>query len=299
MRFHRLFCLLAACPAAGTRLRGNKQVAFLHVPKAGGTSLEHFMTQLLPKDTLLRLPAVWPKNKQHYWPDTVYNTEVCKDDLFDPQNFNVVLLREPGNRSVSQFLQCRYIDVHFAFPIMPDRDAFPLWLSHFADKTWRPGARNLRDFDCFNPIDAQTRQLARSCLRSPRHLYPAAWPMSSSDLESAEQALTQFDFVGVQELYALSLCILTYKLTGSTASLPAWCGDPSASFEVSRKRHGLPNPSSITDFLSAADRENLRKITRLDSALYATARRLLLEDYSAFDLAFPGVLGRHLLKEKA
>eukprot|EP00398_MALV-I-01_sp_L67-1_P001040 gene1040-594_t len=148
------------------------------------------------------------------------------------------------------------------------------------------GKAGLDDYNCYNPVNMMTRQLAESCKALPDHLFSPHHPaiaqlgerqtedlkvpgseISYEDLQSAMDRLDQTFFVGISEAYQESLCLLHYKVHGT---IPDECNcekhDSWANFEFTRIDHHIPTRDLSQ--LTAIQNSTIDRITELDKRLY-------------------------------
>jgi len=156
------------------------------------------------------------------------------------------------------------------------------------------------DWGCYHPRDMQVRQLSSFCRESPHHIYPANERLLRTEKEkalvSAAAALEHLGFVGITELYSLSLCLLLHRL--GARELPALCHTKEAEFTLTREVHKVPR-YSIAD-VSAASLALADELTTQDVQLYALGRRRLLREYEEYQRRAAAAgwerLGEHLLE---
>jgi len=255
--------------------------------------------------------------------------ERCFDAVLPPGQppaFSLTFLRSPRAHVVSQYLECRHgswsqkVTKNTSFPRSQAQELdVPLWLQYFqpdeferrSTSDWaRLGWRGdgLPDFNCYSPIEAVSRQLSSACTRDPHHWYPDNWIAFSNAtgrremLLSAVRRVGQFSFVGIQDLYNLSLCLLYDRLR---LELPAGCFDAAQPVYRTFVRHGRadirPSTSAVLPRVSPAALAMADAVTRSDSHVFVAAVARLLGEARAFqDRARAGAsgarpLGGHLL----
>ena len=158
---------------------------------------------------------------------------------------------------------------------------------------------------CYNPYNHQTRQLAASCFGSPHHIHaessfkpPLEGAAAAAELATATEMVTQrLGFVGIVELYSLSMCLLLHALEHA-GPLPGHCHDEAVPFNlVSPVSYHVPK-HQLSD-VGEGVWSVVDDITRLDKALYQGAKARLLSAFEAFNRELPRgrPLGRHLLRE--
>lgn len=324
-------------------------VAFLHVPKTGGSSLA----------SDLRLLGC-----------VVHGGEACAsffgpsfthDDRFKGMRvMNVTMLRQPRSHVLSQYMMCAHAspwisELDRPSFLQPSHGAlndthFNEWLRFFT-AGWHPStfegnvplapvyaadwvrtivdghtlfmqpstgqaatappfasaaalvaaAGNKHgDWDCYNPRNMQTRQLSAACTINPHHIYTANFELlqTAEALDSASAELGRMGFVGIMELYPLSLCLILHAL--GAPELPPFCHDAEAlaGTLLTHEVHGVPRYS--LGEVSPATLALVDALTAQDAQLYAQGRRRLLGEYDKYQrlaaAAGRRLLGDHLLQ---
>jgi hypothetical protein len=148
--------------------------------------------------------------------------------------------------------------------------------------------------------------MAASCFGSPHHIHaestfqpPLEGAAGAAELASATEVVTKrMAFVGIVELYSLSMCLLLHAV-GHVGPLPGHCHDESVPFNlVAPVSYRVPQHqlSDVGEAVWAV----VDQITRLDKELYDGAKERLLADFEAFNRDLPRggpPLGAHLLRE--
>ena len=158
------------------------------------------------------------------------------------------------------------------------------------------------DWQCYNPHNHQTRQLAASCIGSPHHMHAGGSflpPVPEAELHSALALVAQLDFVGIVELYALSMCVFLHRI--GAPQLHPHCVDSEVPFDlVTPISYHVPK-HALGDVRNDSIWQEVDAITAYDRQLHAAGKARLLAEYEAFnrDLPYgPAVrLGVHLLRE--
>jgi len=156
------------------------------------------------------------------------------------------------------------------------------------------------DWQCYNPMEHQTRQLAASCIGSPHHMHMQGSflpPVPAEELRSALAMVAQLDLVGITELYALSMCIFLHRI--GAPRLHEHCHDAAVPFGlVSPISYHVPK-HALADVGSPAVWRMVDDITAMDRQLYAAGKERLLAEYADFNRDPPAgrPLGAHLLRE--
>ena len=273
-------------PTEYWRRKPNQPISFVHIPKTGGQTLMKELDVLFKKR-----PEIWQKPK--------FNSERCKN-YFPKNHFLTVLLRSPRAVVLSQFLECKHdtwgkrlTKRWDAFPhsrhgAAGDADDFGDWVRHFTAPAWVPrGNRSTsptNDFGCYSPQNLQTRQLSTECHGNPHHVdaHHGGWPMTPEWAAEAVAVLSDFDFVGLQDWWELSLCLLRYSLR---VKLPERCFNASSdATELTgvHIRHGLPPTGPIAAVVPPAVWSLVDDMTSYDLHLFAVARSRLMADFDAF-----------------
>lgn len=164
-------------------------------------------------------------------------------------------------------------------------------------------ARNQHgDWGCYHPRNMQTRQLSAQCHQSPHHIMAHNFEplQTAAALDSAAAELGRLGFVGILELYPLSICLLLHTL--GAPELPPFCHDQAAlAGALTHEVHGVPR-YSIAE-VSPESLTLVDELTAQDAQLYAQGKRRLLGEYDAYQrlAAATGrpALGKHLLQPSA
>ena len=224
--------------------------------------------------------------------------EMCfHEPWFTGQNVTskIVFVREPRAHVLSQFLECKYdaygskdpAFLRFAGGKEAKADVyagFEQWLGHFTGQ-WDQADG---DFDCYNPLNMQARQLV-----CPRKGFPAEMSGLADQAHHAESnrvppisiALAAIDYPStipfVTEHYQESLCLFMYRARYPTATVPSFCNceDRTAwqSFTSTHVRHGVPAQHDVKR-LPQRLLDGIDSITRADKKVYLRSiRRLQIE----------------------
>jgi hypothetical protein len=303
------------------RLLGvNQQTLVLHVPKAAGSSLFADLRKLV--GSAAGRERCRDKQHQHAY------CECCFRRMQKPGAFHITMFRSPRAHILSQFMMSansswgskitdRYAKANPLAPRMPAigadgdwRRPFVAWLRHFA--RWRAGsgraelqwtpAKSGGDFDVYNPISLQARQL--SCDghgnaakhldyvgNVAHHATSSAPPYYGADLALALASLDALESVGVVELYHESVCLMGFQLRHSLSKGCACDERTSEAKSAHHYSHGVishdarsfaetDEASALMDALAAVDahvyREALRRVlTGLKHVEGATGKPLL------------------------
>jgi len=270
--------------------------------------------------------------------------ERCADEQFVSGAFNMVILRVPRRHTLSLFIECshgswakkatsRYSRAHpeLPFPRDPCGDPcvpepgikipqFEAWLDYFLrlqdergflgsppEKALRGGTQHLlADFECYSPIELQTRQLGSNAVcprgHDPHHvLASATLPQPAAELTTAVTRLGAYNFVGLaDELFPLSWCLLLHRLR---EPLDEWCFDASAAMTSSRIIHGRANvrPGAVAASALVSERvwAKVDRLTEQDTRVYLSAAWRLLGEAEAYQRSGERRLGVHLLNYSA
>ena len=220
--------------------------------------------------------------------------------------FNLIYLRQPRHQALSMFLECRHASwarkrtspEFNDWRGLRDEEAFALWVDYFSSYTVNQttlDASNVKgfgwiwldDFKCYNPIIVVARQLCsrKWCVRDPHHWYGVTYPPAPGMLEEAQSNLDRFSFVGVQELFDLSFCLLTLRL--GTVPVPAACFEGSTEGELVTTihiKHGSRRPSAeaVAPLVAEAVWAKVDALFENDAILYVAALRRLLAEAEAY-----------------
>jgi len=232
-------------------------VTLIHIPKTGGMSLREDLKKNMP------------------FTNGLHNPEKCYGAIYhaDPRDFHLTILREPRSHVMSQYLQCRYSPwgkdriEHRGLPGKNENFYvdFAKWVDHFYEKGEEGTRGSGGDYNCYNPINMMTRQMAckRNSQKSnvgPHHILSDPWNIT---LSKAMEHMDTIDFVGLTELYPESLCLAIYMVQGK---LPPGCGEGCIEMKTTHDSHGVPKHS--TEKLSMITKERIDSFTKWDQDLY-------------------------------
>jgi len=185
-------------PTIEGRTIDSKCITLVHIPKTGGTSLNKYLKNSGRCHTSL---------------------QACYDDLRHqrPDNYHVVVVREPQAHVKSQFLMCR--DSKWGkgvrtsdFPISHNETAdYERWLRHFISlRTDQVGP--MYDYNCGDPRNTQTRHLGCSGFK-PGKVHPANHALTQSlNLDKALFNLRRASLVGVTSRLKETTCIMKEEM---------------------------------------------------------------------------------------
>jgi hypothetical protein len=254
-------------------------VVLIHIPKTAGTSLRKELGK-----AGFRTP----------------HTEFCYRQLFKTKAFTIMFSRAPRAHVLSQFLECGHTDWGNKVTkgtLFPRSGAdeyqvgFTQWIDHFDALLMAPERQNsspaAQSFRCYDPRNMQTRQISSKCHSTP-HFYMA---LTEKDLEDAIANMHSVSFVGITELYALSWCVLMFKLTGD---LPYECGiqDEHNDSHI-HATHGVPRHDELQ--ISQEVLDKVDGMTLFDQEFYRACFFRLMEDVQHVENATGSSL-HHLLE---
>jgi hypothetical protein len=274
-----------------------KPVALIHIPKTGGQGFRDTLRQDVTGDGTGLL-----------FTDLTQNDEVSFETAYKkvPSGVHMTLLREPRAHVLSQYVEClsdiwgKKVVAAYAtkyqhklhLPRFPKGgklyDDFDEWVDHFAT-LGENGTRGPEgSFNCYNPINMQTRYMSlnttidgpQSKLGAPivqhgPHFVPSLKAYqreyAGSSFERAKKNLGRVEVVGLMEKFRESLCLAAYA---ATDALPEHCLDK----ERRCSDGGLFNDHGVKhhDFahVKPTTRAKVDSITKKDTWLYAYAKAL-------------------------
>lgn len=187
--------------------------------------------------------------------------ECCYVNAANSSSNIVSFLRDPTEHVYSQFLECKYdkrwgtkVTKNTSFPRNGnDVSDFLLWLRHFQKV-------NATDFNCYHPYNMQTRSFDPYCTDTHKYLkFSETAPMV------AVHNMMSLSFVGLQDLYRLSLCMMVY-FTLKYFPDECKCGQ---SMKTHKITHFVPT-HSVRD-LNTEHFELIDSYTQFDKTLYRIA----------------------------
>jgi Wzt C-terminal domain/Sulfotransferase family len=228
-----------------------RPIAFCHIPKTGGTSLQQFIADAYGAEsvsehvdsenysTAIRASARYSVIIGHFW--------FRPGEILDPSRLNFTVLRDPIDRILSHFYFSRRLDstIH---PSAPERFMdFPAYaVSELSS------VRNVTS-------NFQTRLLAPLGLPQT-----AVDPTDNELLLAAQRAIDSFDFVGIfQELEDTAACIACLAHISMSTEIPRQ--------NVTRVRPAIADISDVV-------RRRLESLNELDRQLYSYASRRFLQN---------------------
>ena len=225
---------------------GSEEPWLHHIPKTAGTSARFQLNEL----------GNWH----------IKHTECCFR-LASKRRPVVTFIRNPVDHVMSQFLECKYdswglkVTEKTKFPRRSnDKEDFLSWLLHFEDN-------DKDDFNCYNPVNMQTRSFSPTCTTS--HHFAS---VDDNIFNRALNAMLSVEAIGITHEYKLSICVIMFKLT---KVLPQMC-DCNQVFKQYNITHGVPYHNSLG--LSSDARRLIEKYTKYDEKLYVAALQRFWED---------------------
>eukprot|EP00931_Biecheleriopsis_adriatica_P018414 TRINITY_DN12915_c0_g2_i1.p1 TRINITY_DN12915_c0_g2~~TRINITY_DN12915_c0_g2_i1.p1 ORF type:complete len:676 (-),score=84.30 TRINITY_DN12915_c0_g2_i1:102-2129(-) len=255
----------------------------VHIPKVAGMSFK--------------------KDASEISRSNVFSEETCLSD-YPTSGKHLVLLREPRAHVLSQYYFCRDSDdagpSHANFLMPKDiSDWINFWIRFMSTGKSRqnfqygphtvhnsPWCSSRMPFGCYSPSNLQSQRL--TCQHDT---------YDYSTYASEDAAIKQLDklyFVGIQEAYQESLCLL-YGMTHD--DLPEWCDCTNktawSKATLTKETHG----SVHHDFseLSQETRQGIDNLTAGDAALYKAGVKRFVHDVRELEKRLHGQI---LCKEK-
>lgn len=238
------------------------QFVFIHIPKTAGTSFREDAALVVDPSPLV------DNGEQPFQ----------RTQLGESHQIGMVMLRHPLAHVLSQFMECKYgywggmTTLGTAFPRFSGvYGGFEEWISHFLDIKNSPIDGALPDsedwaqavnYHCYNPWNMQMRYLSTTW----GHAAPFA--LLEPDLSAAKKNLERVQFIGIQELYIETLCMLQLWRHGTVTESCA-CGGPGPLNETSHESHFVPAHTVLDLPKELVSR--MHKLVRQDVRLYASA----------------------------
>jgi len=250
---------------------GENNIVHVHIPKTGGTSLFFQLKSSLN----LSLSSV----------------EACFDDVVSASDFSIVMVRNPKDHLLSQYLQCRDA-LNRSFRGLPLgsslREGFVSWL-HFFSSNWTSSkfhadwGHRMGCFDCYCPNDLQTRVLSCQDSEYVRRYGIGNW-FTEGNITRALQTVQSATFVGLTDFYPESLCLLFFKLTGKVSDV---C-DIKHRFSntLIHITHGVRNHSYAALALQSSDVDLVDSFIEDDTRVFAAARQRLKTEIREMERRF-------------
>jgi len=236
----------------------------------------------------------------------VFSEEVCLSD-YPTSGKHLVLLREPRAHVLSQYYFCKDSDdpgpsrANFLMP-KDISEWINFWTRFVSTGNWRenfqygpktkfntPWCSSRLPFGCYSPVNLQSQRL--TCKEG-------AYDYSShvSD-DAAIKKLDKVYFVGIQEAYQESLCLL-HGMTHD--HLPEWCDCTNkkawSKATVTKETHGSV-PHDFSE-LSQETQEEVDNLTAGDAALYKAGVKRFVHDVRKLEKRLNGqILCKKKLKE--
>eukprot|EP00931_Biecheleriopsis_adriatica_P104146 TRINITY_DN7887_c0_g1_i3.p1 TRINITY_DN7887_c0_g1~~TRINITY_DN7887_c0_g1_i3.p1 ORF type:complete len:674 (+),score=97.27 TRINITY_DN7887_c0_g1_i3:81-2102(+) len=252
----------------------------VHIPKVAGTSFKHDAAQILGSNLI--------------------SEEVCMYS-YPKGAKTAILLREPRSHVMSQYFFCRDSDEDgpkIMNSVLPQN--FSRWVNHWtrmmshgknkvnfqkgAKTIWNsPWCSSRLPYGCYSPINLQSHRL--TC----REEYDYS---EEPLLQAAKHSVAGAYFLGIQEAYQESLCLLHAQVKNK---LPSWCNcsdenawDYGASNAITRATHRSAESSSHS-WEQELNTEMVAKVDALtfhDRALYREGVKRFLRDIQAVEERF-------------
>eukprot|EP00931_Biecheleriopsis_adriatica_P018415 TRINITY_DN12915_c0_g2_i2.p1 TRINITY_DN12915_c0_g2~~TRINITY_DN12915_c0_g2_i2.p1 ORF type:complete len:580 (-),score=82.23 TRINITY_DN12915_c0_g2_i2:111-1850(-) len=237
----------------------------VHIPKVAGTSFKVDAADISKAD--------------------VFSEEACLSD-YPTSGKHLVLLREPRAHVLSQYYFCRDSDdpgplrAHFLMP-REISDWINFWTRFVSTGKWRqdfqwgpktkfntPWCSSRLPFGCYSPFNLQSQRL--TC----KDAYDYSSHVSRN---AAIEKMEKLYFVGIQEAYQESLCLLHGMIHDH---LPKWCDctkqEAWSEATVTKRTHGSV-PHAFSD-LSQETQEEVDSLTAGDAALYKAGVKRFVHD---------------------
>lgn len=228
-------------------------IRFAHIPKTSGYSL--YTEFHPPKYNFSKSETCLP-----LW-------HIGTNDVI-----NAAMFRKPEQQVFSQYKECRFdgwgkkTTARTQFPrkapIMKD---FETWLTHFDES-------QQDDYNCYHPYNMQTR--CTFCLNESHcHHNLNRWPTQTVVIRNSLKSIDNLQWVGVQDLYHESVCVLYWKLQGH---LPRTC-DCERAHKYSHPyiRHNVP---LMNVSFSLRTLDLIRNFTQYDRIIYKYAYTRAVSD---------------------
>jgi hypothetical protein len=268
-------------PSATYQLTDKDLLYYLHIPKTAGTSFTDVLSANFKADESSFSEFI--ANFLKHPPEVIAKYRAMSGHFFyNVDTFThrtptyITILRDPVERTISNYAYIRRIPVHYAHDIVKSQSL----LEFATDPRTKPLYANSQTR--YIAADPNTVEIAKSLKFNPKRPYELWERMESfapngfSDLallERAKERLQKMAFVGLAEQFDEALELLCYTF--------GWPLPPAPKvFNVSPNR---PEKDTIPQEAIDAIREN----TQLDAALYELGKKLFEEHYAQMLKAQP------------
>ena len=270
-----------ACGNGSSALHEFPPLELVHVPKTAGSSLRKSLLEDLGVHIAMYGGHVVTKH------ETVrHGDENCLSET-PKENFRVSLFRSPRRHVLSQYLECRlgFFKLLCATPkLSPEQREgcrsfprhssvhadFSVWLRGFVDNPLHGG------FGCYSPLNMQARGMTccKTCDNRNSHFVRS---QPNPPVDEAIAAMRQLNVAGITEHYAVTMCLIAYKL-GRALRPECFCNQTVGARRHSRASLTLPHeklrsarPNTHVDVDEGNVSAVIDNVTAVDRTLYTAA----------------------------
>jgi len=219
------------------------QYYYLHIPKAGGNGALRFLNEDMEH---IHQRKVCNHGFKYEWLNWTQNDPDCvihmSESYYSPNAKHIMtVVRPPLEHVVSQYFHCKESKDHATRShLMPSLD---VWLEQWTKAQDSKSQKVVREYDCYNPINLQTKKLGNP--------------------ENNIELLDRFDVIGVLPQLARSTCLMTIEISGI---IPPRCNCTNTHRRL-RADHGVIHHGDSFK-LTKNQTKMINQLTKRDALLY-------------------------------